>query len=57
MQVQTGQGKQKRYETTANTAYASFEHDVTRPVEHVLDDREEVCSGPAPAYTLLCDEC
>jgi len=33
MQVQAGQGKNKHYETTRNMVYASFEHDVTRPVQ------------------------
>jgi conjugative relaxase-like TrwC/TraI family protein len=46
MQVQVGQGKQKHYETTANTAYASFEHDVTRPVAHHLKDGKRFIPDP-----------
>jgi len=46
IQVQVGQGKQKHYQTTANVAYASFEHDVTRPVEHVLPDGKRFVPDP-----------
>ena len=46
MQVQTGQGKQKKYETTANTAYASFEHDTTRPIAHDLDGEKRFVPDP-----------
>jgi conjugative relaxase-like TrwC/TraI family protein len=46
MQVQVGQGKQKRYETTANMVYASFEHDVTRPVAYVSKDGQRFIPDP-----------
>jgi len=36
IQTQVGQGKNKQYETSGNLIYASFEHDVTRPVEHQM---------------------
>lgn len=37
MQTQTGQGKNKHYETTANMAWASFTHFNARPVDGIPD--------------------
>lgn len=46
MQVQVGQGKNKRYEKTGNLAYASFEHDVTRPVEYETEKGKQFIPDP-----------
>ncbi len=46
MQVQVGQGKQKRYETTANMVYATFEHDVTRPIAYNEGDEKRFVPDP-----------
>ena len=46
MQIQVGQGKNKHYETTGNLVYASFEHDVTRPVEHTEGGKKQFIPDP-----------
>lgn len=52
MQYQSGQGKDKHYETSGNLLYASFEHDVTRPVEKTVN--EEVLYIPDPHLHTHC---
>ncbi|MFK7979275.1 MAG: MobF family relaxase [Saprospiraceae bacterium] len=37
MQTQKGRGKNKEYQNTGNIAYASFNHDTTRPIDGVPD--------------------
>ncbi len=46
MQTQEGQGKDKRYESTGNIIYASFEHDTSRPIEHQREDQIEFIPDP-----------
>ncbi|MFM9949443.1 MAG: MobF family relaxase [Saprospiraceae bacterium] len=46
MQVQVGQGKNKRYQTTGNMAYAAFEHYVTRPVEYETEKGRQFVPDP-----------
>lgn len=46
MQIQVGQGKNKHYEVTGNLVYASFEHDVSRPVEQETKNGKQYISDP-----------
>ncbi|WP_367389090.1 MobF family relaxase [Lewinella sp. LCG006] len=46
MQTQMGQGKNKHYHTTGNLLYAAFEHDVTRPVEHEVNEETKFVPDP-----------
>ena len=46
MQTQAGQGKNKHYETTGNLVYASFEHDVTRPIEYETEKGKQFVPDP-----------
>lgn len=46
MQTQVGQGKNKRYETTGNIAYAAFDHFTTRPVEKKSENKKQYVPDP-----------
>lgn len=45
-QVQTGQGKDKHYETTGNLVYAAYDHFTTRPVKSQVEGAEKFVPDP-----------